>query len=142
MGIGTYDLKHMMIVLGNIILEGFAEGESITIEEDGDIFNSKGGADGQTDRVRNNTVGLDIVLRLAQTSKVNDKLSALKTIDEITLKGAVPFFLKDLNGKTLVTAVNCWIKKAPALVLGSEVNEREWTLKTGTKYEIFVGGND
>ena len=140
--IGTFDLRETTITLGGVSIDGFAKGDVITIEQEGDTFGSEAGADGHVDRVKNNTATLKITLQLRQTSPTNDALSAVHIADKLTNKGIVPFAFLDKNGTTIVTAASAWIPKPATIVNGEEAKQREWVIMTGTVFAHFVGGNE
>jgi len=140
--IGTFDLKRTTTLLGVLPIKSFAKGDSIKIEQEGDDFTSENGADGYTDRIKNNSTSLMITIQLAQTSPVNDLLSALLIADKLTLKGIAPFAFKDLNGTTTISAKSAWLNKHPTVTNGEEGKVREWVIKTGSVYAMFVGGNE
>lgn len=139
--IGTFDLRQTTATLGVVDIQGYATGDSITIEQDGDTYNKEGGADGFTDRIKNNATSLIITILLRQASPINDELSALHIADRTTNKGIAPFAFKDLNGNTLVTAKSAWITKPATVVNGDEAKQREWVINTGSSYVLNVGGN-
>lgn len=138
---GTFDLRQTTATLGVVNIQGYAAGDSLTIEQDGDTYNSEAGADGFTDRIKNNATRLIITILLRQGSPINDQLSALHIADRTTNKGVVPFVFKDLNGNTLVTAKSAWITKPATIVNGNEAKQREWVIHTGSSYVLNVGGN-
>ena len=142
MGLGTFSLKKTTTTLGGIAIKSYAKGDSIKIEQQGDSFVDEVGADGHTDRVANSSTSLMITLQITQTSPINDLLSGLLIADKASLKGTLPFAFKDLNGSTTVIAKNAWINKPTDLTLGEGVKVKQWVIKTGGTYEMFIGGNN
>ena len=140
--LGTFDLKRTTTLLGGLPIKSFAKGDSIKVEQEGNDFTKEVGADGYTDRVKNNATSLKITVQLAQTSPVNDQLSALLIADKLTLKGIVPFAYKDLNGTSFVTAKSAWLTGPSTITNGEEGKVREWIIETGGIYAFFVGGNE
>ena len=139
--IATFDLRQTTATLGNVTIKGYATGDSINIQQDGDTYNSEGGADGFTDRIKNNATRLIITILLRQTSPINDELSALHIADRITNKGIADFAFEDLIGGTFVKAKSAWITKPATIVNGNEAKQRQWVIHTGSSYFINVGGN-
>lgn len=139
--LGTFDFKKFNIILGVTQLSGFADGDAFEVEEADDAFKKMSGADGFTDRVKNNANSLNIIVRLRQSSPTNQVLSGLHAADRAA--GApLPLLIKDRNGTTLISALQAWIPKFPKLVRGTNVNMNEWRIETGSQYVVNIGGND
>lgn len=138
--IGTFDLRKVNVIFGVAKITGYAEGDSISVDEKNDAFVSTVGADGHTDRVKNNANQLEIVITLTQTSNTNQILSALHTTDR-AVGVPLPLIIKDGNGTTLIGATSAWIKKFPKTTFGNEAKTREWTIHTSGDYLINIGGN-
>lgn len=139
--IGTFDFKKLNVIFGVAKLTGFADGDAVEIAEENPAFNSVVGADGFTDRVKNNANYLTITLRLRQTSPTNQILSGIHIADRVA--GApLPILIKDRLGNTLITAAQAWIEKFPTTAFGNEAKIREWVIKTGSQYLINIGGNN
>lgn len=140
MNIGTFDLKKLNVIFGISKITGYSEGDSVSVEEKNPAFNVVVGADGHTDRVRNRSNYLEIVLSLNQTSPTNQILSALHSADRVA-STPLPIIIKDGNGTTLITSASAWIEKFPKASFGNESKTREWTIHTSGDYVINIGGN-
>lgn len=135
----TYDPKLVSIIFGTHIAGGIAEGTFFNLERNKDAFTLKKGSDGEGARAKSNDKSALLTLTLQQQSATNDYLSGLATADEINNGGVVPFLMKDNNGTTVAEGSACWVKKKPAIELGSEISDRAWTLEID-ECDIFVGG--
>jgi hypothetical protein len=140
--LGTFDLRQTVTTLGGLAIEGYATGDVIQITQENDSYNREFGADGHTDRIKNNATALTITIQLRQTSPTNDKLSALFAADLASNKGILAFAFKDLNGNTVITAESAWIPRPADFVGGEEAKIREWIIHTGSAKVQFIGGNE
>lgn len=139
--IGTFDFKKLNVIFGIAKLTGFADGDAVEVAEESPAFNSMSGADGHVDRVKNNANYLTITLRLRQTSPTNQILSAIHIADRVA-GTPLPILIKDRLGNTLITASQAWIEKFPTTTFGNEAKTREWVIKTGSDYLVYIGGNN
>lgn len=138
MSTATYDpAQHAISFAGNI-LSGFAEDSLVEIEQDNDTFSYTPSADGPGARARNRDEQVTITVRLLKTSMSNDILSALHAADKLKGAGIGLFALKDLAGATTFSG-NAWVQKPPNIVIGTEIDTYEWTLKCA-KPDIFIIG--
>lgn len=138
--IGTFDFAKFKVTLGSTPIEGFADGEAVSVVEMNDAFNVGEGADGYIDRVRNKANRLEITITLRQTTPTNDLLSAIHRADRLA-STPLPLLIKDNNGTTVIAAPVAWIRKYADIVNGNEANTRIWTIDTGSDYDINVGSN-
>lgn len=139
--IGTFDFKKLNIIFGGAQISGFADGDSLSVKEENNAFNSASGADGYIDRVKNNANFLTITIKLRQTSPTNQVLSALHAVDR-SQSTPLPLLIKDRLGTTLISTAQAWITKFPDSAFGNEAKEREWTIQTSSVYIMNIGGNN
>ena len=137
-----YDSNEVQIAFSTVPIEGYADGDFLTITRASDAFSSTVGTDGEVARSKTNDNRADVELRLMSTSPTNAALSAIHLADRNAPGGAGvgAFLCVDLNGTTLYTAGNCWIKRGPDPVYGREANERVWLLEVDNLQD-FTGGN-
>lgn len=136
----TYDPKQVSLIVGGKIIQGFSDGTFIVAERDEAAFTKKIGVDGEGTRAKSNNKGGKITITLMQSSPSNDDLSAFAAADELSNTGAVPAYLKDNSGRTLVSSLTAWVQKYPNSEFAKEVSTRVWILDTD-EIDIFVGGN-
>lgn len=139
--LGTFDFKKLNVIFGVAQLSGYADGDAIEIEEADDAFKKMSGADGFTDRIKNNANSLNIIIRLRQASPTNQVLSALHAADRAG-GTPLPILIKDRSGTTLVSALQAWIVKFAKITRGTNVGMNEWRIETGSQYVVNIGGND
>ena len=145
MGNAVWDFSQVAASLGPIDISsigGFAEGSVIKYVHDDAWFGVKKGADGSVTRYRIPASVAKITFTLAQSSIVNDLLSARLISDHNTPGGSGigAVLLKDLGGTTLVSAAHAFIEAPPQAEFGVEVGDREWSIVL-MDAQPFFGGN-
>jgi len=134
----TYNPKNVTIVVGDTVIEGFTDGDFLTLEREADAYSLTIGADGQHTRTKSNNRSVLVGINLLDSSRANDVLNALATIDEINDGGTFNFFMADRNGTSLCEGPNAFIMKKPALTFGTEASTRSWQIKIPDA-DILVG---
>ncbi|MFH0902143.1 MAG: phage protein [Pseudomonadota bacterium] len=131
--VATFDPEKMQIVIGTVPMSGFASGTFVTVEQDGNSFNTKVGADGDVARAK--IVGRPgtMKLTLMATSISNAILTALHAAE-----GVFPISIKD--GSNTVFAAEAWIEKPASFERGDEIADTEWTFKLA-KVTLVLDGN-
>lgn len=137
----TFDFKRVSVIVGGIRIQGFADGEGVSVELDDDLYQKVTGADGDVSRARRNGLAASAKLTLMQTSPSNDILSGFAILDRTLNAGIVPFMIKDLLGTSVIFSAYGWVKKLPAYTAGKELSNREWILDLAN-VEEFIGGNN
>lgn len=141
MSVKTFNMAEMTVIFGNVIIGGYAPGNSIKVTMNSDLYNEQIGADGEGARARINDRSATIELTLMQTSASNDELSAIAILDGNTGDGVLPLLLKDPNGNTVYSTNCAYISKLPDAEFGTELNSRVWMIKTPKMDVAFIGGN-
>lgn len=128
--LGIYDFDQVSVIFGPVVLEGFQDGEGVTIEPGAETFTMVVGADGHVARSKTLNKTATVTIKLLQTSACNDLLSALHNLDRDTPNGAgvVPLTIRDRNGRSLYFAPQAWISDAPDVTFDREATAREWTV--------------
>ncbi len=135
----TYDPGVVVITFGPWVITGYADGTFVKASRNEDTFKVYVGADGSPSRSRSRNKSGTIEVTLAQTSPSNDALASAAAADELLGTGIYPAMVKDLNGTTLVSAAEAWVRKPADVEEGKEVAGRPWTIETGAM-QIFAGG--
>jgi len=137
-----YDSNQVQVAFAAIPVQGYADGDFLTITYETDAFSDVAGTDGDVARSKTNDRRATVEIILMSTSPTNDLLSAVHLADINTPGGAGvgAFLVTDLNGTSLFTAGNAWVQKAPDVTYGREANERTWTLRVDSLV-AFTGGN-
>lgn len=121
---------------------GYADGEFCTIEPTDESFTVVKGTDGTITRSKTNQRGTKVTLKLMQSSKSNDFLSAMLLLDETQPNGAGigTFVVQDLGGTTLFTAQYAWVVRPANQTFDKTATTREWELFV-VRDQINVGSN-
>lgn len=137
-----YEAKGLLINLGPIIIDGFADGEFISVSRTKPTFEIVEGSDGKVTRFKNHSVSATIQVSLMQTSATNDLFSALLRVDRGARNGAgiLPFRLRDSNGRSIYAAPEAWIMTDPDVTFDRGPTTRQWTIGCAN-LEMFTGGN-
>ena len=137
-----YDSNQVQVAFAGVPVQGYADGDFLTITPETDAFTSVAGTDGDVSRSKTNDRRHTVEIILMSTSPTNDLFSAIYLADLNTAGGAGvgAFLVTDLNGTSLFTGGNAWIMKLPDVTYGREANERTWTLQVD-KLVAFIGGN-
>jgi len=141
----VYNGDEVFILYGAIpIISGRADDEFCTIEQESDDAVDVVGTDGEVAVSRTNDKRATITVKLLQTSKENDLLSAVRNLF-VSAPGGVggfwPIVVADLrNGRSLYMGANSWINKPPSVSFGRSATMRDWSFRVGhlTRHD---GGN-
>ena len=134
-----YDPSQVALNVGGVDISGFAEGTFIKVARNVEAFTTVVGSDGEGTRVKSVNLSGLFTCTLQQASPSNDYLSSLATADEISSTGAVPIYMKDVNGTTLAKCKVGWIKKKPDSEFANTNENREWVMETAN-LQYDVGG--
>lgn len=110
-----------------IIAQGFADGVSISIEEDAEEYIDSAGTDGEVTFMRKLDRRATVTLRLAESSPTNGLLSSARERARAGLPSA-PLLCRDSFGGTYSSA-NCVLQKSPKREIGKEVGVNEWVFR-------------
>ena len=132
MSVSTYDPSQVSMIYGTVLIKGFAPDSAITIEYDEDDWGYSTGVDGEGTRTKNTNKSATIGAVLAQSSAVNELLSAARNLDVNTPggTGGQPLMIKDNSGTSLFSCETAWIQKPPSVEYKRESTDREWTFRT------------
>lgn len=138
----VYDPDQVTIAIAGIPMRGYADGEFLTIEMETDAFADVCGSSGEVVRTRSNDRRATAVIKLLAASGSNDLLSAIYNTDQNAQNGAGvgAFMVRDRTGRSLFSATNCWISKAPNVSFDKTPGSREWTIRIA-RLERFDGGS-
>jgi hypothetical protein len=136
------DFNEVQVSFAAIPIEGWADGDVLTVTRESDVFGSVVGVTGSVARYKTNDNRATVTISLLSTSPVNAALSAIFTADLYAPGGAgvAAFMIVDLNGTSLYTAGNAWISRPPDPSWSNEPRERVWTIQCATIRD-FTGGN-
>jgi hypothetical protein len=136
----TYDAKLVSITYNGIIVNDFADGDFVAISGLADNFEFVQGADGSENRNNKNITGADVVITCSQTSTTNDLFSVAHTADKLSNTGKGALLIKDLNGTTLLSSGQAYIKGFADTNFGNALTTRAWNFRAPNAI-INVGSN-
>jgi hypothetical protein len=134
----TLDAKQLALVIGGVLINGFADGEYINVEYNEDAFKFKSGSDGLGARAKTNNKSGTITINLMPNSPANAVLSGLYNLDDATSAGVVPFTITDLAAGDSFTGQGAWVKKAAGRSFQTEVTARQWVLESDAINQVSV----
>lgn len=137
-----YDFNEVQASFAGIPIDGWADGDGITITRESDTFTSVVGLKGSVARSKTNDNRATIEINLMNTSPTNAALSAIALADREAPGGAGigALLIVDLSGTSLYMSGNAWIKRVPDPVFGREASTRTWTFEVD-ELRDFTGGN-
>lgn len=135
----TYNPSLVVVSFSGVPITGFAKGTFITVERNEDTYSLMVGAGGEASRKQSLNRSGKITLTLMATSQANDVLSAFAVSDELSGNAVLPFFMKEVNGTTLVAAQSAWIMKMPKVERADDISTVEWVFEAEA-IEILAGG--
>lgn len=141
LGVKAYDPAAYIVTLAGFELKGYGPSSKIvgTFPEK---YTVVVGLDGEVGRTKTNNKTSLWKLSLLQTSVSNRSLMNIFLNDDGSLAGTVvPYFMKNLNGDTLVMAASAWIVGEPEFNLAGEVGVNEWSIQCGETI-VYIGGQD
>ncbi len=126
----TYAPKLVVIIVGGVLISGFAEDKKVEVERNQDTFKLAIGVDGEGTRAKVNDRSGKITIFLQNSSGSNSYLSSIAQADEIANAGVVDILIQDLGGGSLYHADTAWVLKPPAASHEKKVTDRKWVFET------------
>lgn len=137
-----YTAKQVVIEVAGVRVEGYADGEFLTIEKNSDDVVQAVGSDGEVAVGYTADDTAKITIKLLQTSASNDDLSAMRTrAKRLGQPGLGPLFIRDMGGRAVYQAPQCWILKPPDPSFDKTPKEREWVLGAVLEDRLDGGNN-
>ena len=116
-----YDPLAVSVTIGTIILDGYIEGEFVTIARDQERHTKTVGGDGSTIRNKRHNNNARVTVRVMDSSPVNAQLEALAASGAI-----VAFAMTDNNGTDKWSASLAWMVSPADDAKGVEAGQNEW----------------
>lgn len=141
-GLTLYDPDQVTVAFGPVIVDGYADGEFVSIEPASEIFTRYVGTDGKVTRSKQLRRDATITFTLASSSATNDALTAIAELDRSAPNGAgiYPLFIRDNGGRALYTAAQAWIEALPTVTFDRQATPRAWVLACANLVRVD-GGN-
>jgi hypothetical protein len=136
--LAKYNPDLVTITVAGVLIQGYADGEFVTIAQAADQFVDEVGTDGEVARSPTNDRRMDITIKLIQTSQSNAVLSSLLNADLNNPNGQTfSCQVEDVAGGTIAFGAESWIKKWPDSSFDRTAKSREWVIRiaNGTRDE-------
>lgn len=143
MTLKQYASRLVTCSVAGIPISGYADGEFLRIEVDGEGWGDVQGADGEVARFEVVDVMATATLTLLASSKSNDALSALYRRDKLSPsgEGVGAFEARDNSGTSSGKGPQCWVMNQPTKAYAKELGTVEWKIRIAN-YSGVVGGNN
>jgi hypothetical protein len=136
----TYSPKKVRVIYAGRTMTGYMDGTFIKVQKTSDDYSMHVGADGEGARIESADESGSVTLTLMQTSLSNDVLSDLRARDKAgDPTGHGPLLIKDLNGATLISAAEAWIRRPPDGELSNDKGSRDWIFDSTALLIKFAG---
>lgn len=128
--LAKYNPDLVTITVGGVLIQGYADGEFVTIDHPGDQFLDEVGTDGEVAMSPSNDRRMTLTIKLLQTSQSNAYLSSLMNAQLNTSPTpTVEIQVEDVGGGTLAYGAESWITKWPASSMDRTAKSREWAFR-------------
>lgn len=134
----SYDVAHCACSFGPVVLDGgFAPDTMLSVERASEAWDDVVGCFKDVSRSMENDDRATVKLMMLQTSKKNDRLSALYNLDKNTPggTGSRVFAYADLGGTTKLGGAQAWIRKAPDQTRAKKIGATEWHIRIANLIE-------
>jgi hypothetical protein len=129
--LGNYDPALMNVVVGGVIIDGYADGTFIKASRNQDLWSYQPSNSGGGSRSRNPDRSGRIEFTLHAGSPSNAYLGTLCRTDELLGTGVVETQVKDRStAAAAVDAAQSWIVKMADFERQKEVGEINWVIET------------
>jgi len=135
----AYNPKNVAVILGGHVVEGYDDDTFVEIEYP-DQGEMSVGADGEVVFSFSPDETAMVTITLKATSASNDALDALVKASKSTSTPISPFSMVDVNGRTVVGAVNALCVAKPTVARGRTVGSMAWRFALDNITD-FLGGN-
>lgn len=139
----TYAPQEVILTFGGYAVEGW---DSISVTRSTKEFSVVKGIRSKNTRIRNLNSHATISLQCPQTSQVNQILTHVLSVDEVTGNGKLEINLVDGSGNEVFTSSEAFIAGSADRSYGGDESERTWTIECltsrwGDANRSFSAGN-
>jgi hypothetical protein len=124
----VFDFTQVLASFGPIAIQGFADGDAISVEYNGDRETKVVGADGNVVRVVSANKAATVTLRLQRGSPT---AAAFRAWKKTTIKplDQQPFRIRDIAAGIVHQSLIAWIGPEPAPSFSPDAPVEEWTIE-------------
>ena len=142
LGLYTFSPKDVVISLSGLVIKDFAKGSFVEVTLNNPPFSEVAGIRGKSTRKASRDKSGKVLIRLQQTSPLNDVLSHISERDSVTYTGLLSLSITDSGGSTGLLFKSCYIASPPNLIFsGEDLADREWLINFEYISRYHVGGN-
>lgn len=134
-----FDPNDIVVTFRGQLLTGYMSGTFLNAGRNEDSYEKTAGAGGDITRVRKNDRSGLVVLTLQAEAPSNKVLSDAYILDEKSGTGFGPILIENLNGDTLLTAAEAWVRKPADVEYSDGASGREWSIECA-QLDMAVGG--
>ena len=128
---GTFDLAQCAVTIDGLPIDGFGDGDAVTIEYNAPIYNTTVGADGGYHRANSNDQGGSITFNLMQTSTVSRRLlEGILRPHELGVGGSHTISISSLATGEQILASQSYPEDRPSYAFGQEASAREYMFRS------------
>jgi len=121
----THDIKRVIVTFGEIRLDSFGDGDSISIDYNSEKWETIMGTGGHFERAKLNDKSAVVTIRLMPNSPQVNLIRASALIDELSGKFAQPLLISDLNSGEVYSSPQAWSQNNISVTMGSSKGFRE-----------------
>jgi hypothetical protein len=120
-----------VVTFGFITINGFAEGDAISVARDGDLETLAVGVDGDVARVKNAGRPAKVTIRLMEGSPANALMNRVRPLSTpLTPKGDhFAFTMTDYGSGETWFSAESWISSDPLPNLAAAAGAKEWVVQ-------------
>lgn len=123
----TFNLSEVTISVNGVPVTGFADGDAVSIEPDGELWSKQVGSDGEVLRSRQNQPGGQITFNLQHGSALNSVFDAIYKADlAVGIGTQVAIVIADLFSAYVAVSSGAWLMSIPSKSMGREPGAVEW----------------
>lgn len=123
----VYDLQQVVAVFATIYLQGFADGDVISVAFDEPQETKKAGASGDVVRVRNASRMATATVRLQRGSVAAAQLRLwVQQFGPLAPLDQAPFIITDVAAGLIHQSLQAWVEASPPPVFSADAPVEEW----------------
>ena len=128
---GTFNLAQCAVTIDGLPIDGFGDGDAVTVEYGAPIYNTTVGGDGGYHRANSNDQGGTLTFNLMQTSTVSRRLmEGILRIHELGAGGTHTISISSLRTGEQIAASQAYPEDRPTYAFGQEVTAREYMFRS------------
>jgi len=136
---GTYDIKVVSVSINGVPIDGWSDGDAITITHTSPTWVSRAGIGGEVARAKHNDRRTMVTFNVLGTSLINNIIDGYRITDEATGLGCFALSIIDARSGASLVSPQAWVTKRPDKAYGAEVPQLSWEIECGSTLEANLG---